>query len=77
MGCAERRGEGLVSDVLKLLEGSWGEATVAIQDKRHKGAAFLLGVGSVFANFVFLSRDHGFARGKPWGPCLRRRGHAD
>ena len=23
----------------------------------------MLGVGSVFANFVFLSRDHGFARG--------------
>ena len=63
MGCAKRRGEGLVSDVLQQLEGSWGEATVAVQDKGHECAAFLLGVGSVLANFVLLSRNHCFARG--------------
>ena len=59
----EGRGERFVPNVLQQLEGSWGEAAVAIQDKRYEGAAPSLGVGAVLPNFVLLPLSHGLARG--------------
>ena len=55
--------ERLIPDVLQQLESRWGQTTVAIRHKWHKGTARLLGVNAVLGSLVSLSRTHGSARG--------------
>ena len=61
MGGSKER-ERLVPDVLQQLKSRWGQTTIAIQHKWHKGTARLVGVGAVLGSRVGLSRADGSAR---------------